>query len=129
MKGNDPRVKRLGWEQFFFGIADLSSKRSACLKRSVGAVLVRDNMVISTGYNGTPPGDPNCEKCTKTKDSYDYCPAIHAELNAIFQCAKEGKSCKGADMYTTIEPCIFCIRAMKAVGIKSCHWPEGSRLL
>ena len=105
---------------------ELASKRSTCLRRQVGAVIVRDNQVLATGYNGAPKGLPNCcdlEKCLRQEmgipsgERQELCRAVHAENNAITQCAVNGVSCKGGTLYVTASPCIMCTKQLINAGI------------
>jgi len=107
-------------------MAELASKRSTCIRRQVGAVLVKDNQVLSTGYNGAPKGLPNCcdlNECLRqtmnipSGQRHELCRAVHAENNAITQCAVNGVSCKGATLYVTASPCIMCIKQIINAGI------------
>ena len=92
-------MARISWDEYFMSMAELASKRSTCLRRHVGAVIVRDNQVLSTGYNGAPKGLPNCcdlNECLRQKlgipsgERHELCRAVHAEANAITQCAVNG---------------------------------------
>ena len=107
-------------------MAELASKRSTCLRRQVGAVIVRDNQVLATGYNGAPKGLPKCcdlEKCLRQEmgipsgERQELCRAVHAENNAITQCAVNGVSCKGGTLYVTASPCIMCTKQLINAGI------------
>jgi len=115
-------VGRPSWEQYFLKQAMLASERSTCDKIHVGCVLVRDNYVLSTGYNGSMPGAPHCceeghlvmgEESGKT----GCVRTIHAEINAIGQAARRGVSTEGAKAYMTYVPCISCYKALAAAGI------------
>jgi len=104
------------------GIAIAVRKRAICLGRSVGAVLVRDGRIISTGYNGTPDNMPNCDehehgclRCREPKryppgEGYDLCICVHAEQNALLSAARFGNAVEGATMYSTVRPCIGCTK-------------------
>ena len=107
-------------------MAVLASKRSTCLRRKVGAVLVKDNQVLATGYNGAPKGLKNCcdiGQCLRNKlnipsgQRHELCRAVHAENNAITQCAVNGVSCKGATLYVTASPCSMCLKQIINAGI------------
>ena len=94
-------MARISWDEYFMSMAELASRRSTCLRRHVGAVIVRDNQVLSTGYNGAPKGLPNCcdlNECLRKKlgipsgERHELCRAVHAEANAITQmCCKRHK--------------------------------------
>ena len=107
-------------------MAELASKRSSCLRRQVGAVIVKNNQVLATGYNGAPKGLPNCcdlGKCLRKEmgipsgERQELCRAVHAENNAITQCAVNGVSCKGGTLYVTASPCIMCTKQLINGGI------------
>lgn len=119
-------MERISWDEYFMNMAELASKRSTCLRRQIGAVLVRNNQVLSTGYNGAPKGLPNCcdlNECLREKmgvpsgERQELCRAVHAENNAITQCAVNGTSCKGATLYVTASPCIMCTKQIINAGI------------
>ncbi|MFP4481389.1 MAG: deoxycytidylate deaminase [Thermovirgaceae bacterium] len=116
---------RPGWDSYFMSIADVVSTRSTCLRRSVGAVIVRDRQIISTGYNGAPKGVPHCvdvgclrkELSIPSGERHEMCRGSHAEINAIAQAAAVGSSTAGATLYCTHEPCAFCAKALINAGI------------
>jgi len=107
-------------------IAQVVSKRSTCLRRSVGAVLVKDKQILSTGYNGTPKGLPHCEEvgCLRQQlhvpsgQNHELCRGIHAEQNAVIQAAVHGSSTDGATIYCTHQPCVVCTKILINAGIK-----------
>lgn len=119
-------MARISWDEYFMNMAELASKRSTCLRRQVGAVLVKENQVLATGYNGAPKGLPNCcdlNECLREKlhipsgERHELCRAVHAENNAITQCAVNGVSCKGATLYVTASPCNMCLKQIINAGI------------
>ena len=118
--------KRPTWDEYFLGIADLISKRSTCLRRSVGAVLVKDKRILATGYNGAPSGIAHCEiaGCIREKlkvpsgERHELCRGLHGEQNAFLQAALHGTSLKGASLYSTTQPCIICAKMIINAGIK-----------
>ncbi len=119
-------MKRISWDEYFMNMAELASRRSTCLRRQVGAVIVKDNQVLATGYNGAPKGTPNCcdlNECLREKlhipsgERHELCRAVHAENNAITQCAVNGVSCKGGTLYVTASPCNMCIKQIINAGI------------
>ena len=118
--------KRPTWDEYFLGIADLISKRSTCLSRSVGAVLVKDKRILATGYNGAPSGITHCEiaGCIREKlkvpsgERHELCRGLHGEQNAFLQAALHGTSLKGASLYSTTQPCIICAKMIINAGIK-----------
>jgi len=107
---------RPSWQQYFIEMAFLVAKRSTCLRRKVGAVLVKNNQIIATGYNGTPKGVRHCAEtgCLREKlrvpsgERHELCRGVHAEQNAIIQAAINGASTKGAILYCTHQPCSIC---------------------
>ncbi len=119
-------ARKLPWPTYFMRIAHLVSRRSSCLTRHIGAVIVRDNKLLCSGYNGTPAGVPNCDMggCPRCADTtvpsgtrLDECLCVHAEQNAIFQAAKHGFDIGGAEIYVTNFPCVTCAKAIVSVGI------------
>ena len=120
-------MSRISWDEYFMSMAELASKRSTCLRRQVGAVIVKDNQVLATGYNGAPKGLPNCcdiGECLRKKlnipsgERHELCRAVHAENNAITQCAVNGVSCKGGTIYVTASPCVMCLKQIINAGLK-----------
>ena len=112
-------------------MAILVSKRSSCLRRQVGSVLVLNNRVISTGYNGSPCGITNCYErgyCIRENaeqgKNLDMCYAQHSEMNCISVCAKQGIKCEGATLYVTTFPCLGCMKTLISVGIKEIVYLE-----
>jgi dCMP deaminase len=107
-------TERLGWDEYFMSIALLASQRSPCERLHVGSAVVKDNRLISMGYNGYIPGAPHI---SRVKDDHEQS-IIHSEINAIADCAKRGTSLSGAKIYVTHYPCINCFRSIAACGIK-----------
>ena len=118
--------RRPSWDDYFLGIADLISKRSTCLRRSVGTVLVKDKRILATGYNGAPSKISHCEVtgCIREKlkvssgKRHELCRGLHGEQNAFLQAALHGTSLKGASLYSTTQPCIICAKMIINAGIK-----------
>ncbi len=118
--------ERPDWDEYFIRIAQVASMRSNCIKRKVGAVIVRDKRIISTGYNGTPRGTRNCNeggcpRCNSLANSgtrLEECLCSHAEENSITQSAYHGTSVKGATVYTTFAPCLMCAKMIINSGIQ-----------
>lgn len=116
---------RPDWDEYFMGIVELVAKRSTCLRRSVGAALVRDKRILATGYNGAPSGlkhclDVGCLRETMqipSGERHELCRGLHAEQNAIIQAALHGVSVKGATLYCTNQPCIICAKMIINAGI------------
>ncbi len=120
-------MKRPNWDEYFMQMAELTAKRSTCLRRQVGAVIVKDKHIIATGYNGAPKGLPHCEElggCLREKlgvpsgERHELCRALHAEQNAIIQAATLAQSIEGATIYVTHQPCIICAKMIINAGIK-----------
>ncbi len=117
---------RPSWDEYFLGIADLVSKRSTCLRRKVGAVLVKDKRILATGYNGAPSRIAHCEKtgCLREKlkipsgERHELCRGLHAEQTAFLQAALHGTSLRDSSLYSTIQPCIICAKMIINAGIK-----------
>ena len=118
--------KRPSWDEYFMNIAHVTSSRSNCKRRHVGAVIVKNNRIVSTGYNGTPRGITNCfeggcPRCNSnaaTGERLDECYCCHAEENAIVQAAYHGVSVRDSTMYTTSSPCLLCTKMIINAGIK-----------
>ncbi|MDD5496083.1 MAG: cytidine/deoxycytidylate deaminase family protein [Candidatus Omnitrophica bacterium] len=126
-KDQRPKSKeqRPTWDEYFLSIADLVSKRSTCLRRKVGAVLVRDKKILATGYNGAPSKVRHCSEvgCIREKlkipsgERHELCRGLHGEQNAFLQAALHGTSLKGAILYSTTQPCIICAKMIINAGI------------
>ena len=120
------KKKRPEWNEYFISIAKLVSERSTCLRRKVGAILVRDKKILATGYNGAPSGIIHCDKagCVRLRlkipsgKRHELCRGLHAEQNALLQAALHGTSVKGAILYSTVQPCIICAKMLINAGIK-----------
>jgi dCMP deaminase len=118
-------IDRPNWDEYFMSIAELISKRSTCLRRGVGAVLVRDRRILATGYNGAPSGMRHCLEigCLREQlnvpsgERHELCRGLHAEQNAIIQAALHGVSVNGSTLYCTNHPCIICSKMMINAGI------------
>ncbi len=118
---------RKSWNSYFMEIADIVKTRSTCIRRQVGAVIVKDNRIITTGYNGAPSGLTHCIDnggCERERlnvpsgQRHELCRALHAEQNAIIQAAKIGVSTEGATIYITTQPCVICAKMIINAGIK-----------
>ena len=118
--------KRPSWDEYFMEMAELARKRSSCLRRGVGAVIVKDNHLLASGYNGAPAGIAHCSEtgCLREKlnvpsgQMHELCRGLHAEQNAIIQAACLGQSIEGATLYCTTQPCIICTKMIINAGIK-----------
>ena len=119
-------------EQYFMLLAVATRERAACLRRHVGALLVADQRIIATGYNGTPTGFPNCDeggchRCAHPDDyaegrGYDVCICVHAEQNALLQAARLGYSVQSAHCYTTLRPCFGCLKELYQAGVQGVRY-------
>jgi dCMP deaminase len=125
-------VKRPGWDEYYLGIARAVAVRANCLRRQVGAVIVVDNAIIATGYNGTPVGvrnccDGGCPRCASEAPpgaAYDSCICVHAEQNAIVFAARHGNATQGGTLYTTLRPCFGCLKESIQAGIREIVFAE-----
>lgn len=124
---------RPDWDNYFMEIAQLVSKRSTCLRRKVGAVLVKEKRILATGYNGAPTGLAHCKEvgCVREKlkipsgERHELCRGLHAEQNAILQSAYHGVSIKGSKLYITCHPCSVCAKMIINAGIEEVIIKEG----
>ena len=111
---------RLSWKEYFKELARTTSTRSPCERLQVGCVLVKDNRIVSMGYNGFLPG---CEHRSILRDDHEQA-TVHAEQNAICDCAKRGVSSDGCVVYITHYPCVLCTRILLASGIREINYME-----
>lgn len=109
--------KRLSWDEYFMALAVQASSRSTCDRKFVGAVIVRDRTVLSTGYNGSLPGVPHCDEVGHMMEDGHCVATVHAEANAIVQAARHGTRIDGATIYSTASPCWPCFRLIANAGI------------
>ncbi|MFO7171928.1 MAG: dCMP deaminase family protein [Bacillota bacterium] len=109
--------RRPTWDDYFIEMARLAAARATCPRRRVGAVLVRDNRLIATGYNGAVRGAPHCDDVGCLMVDGHCVRTVHAELNALLQCALNGVSSAGSTMYCTDFPCVGCAKAMVQAGV------------
>ncbi|MFA5063539.1 MAG: cytidine/deoxycytidylate deaminase family protein [Candidatus Omnitrophota bacterium] len=131
-KKNTPH-NRPSWDEYFLDVAKLVAKRATCLRRSVGAVLVKDKRILATGYNGAPSGLKHCFEvgCMRQKlkvpsgERHELCRALHAEQNALIQASLYGISVKGSTIYATCQPCVICAKMLINAGIKEIVIAEG----
>lgn len=129
---NTSTNQRISKDNYFMKIAEVVSMRSTCIKRNVGAVLVKDNHILSTGYNGAPSGLPHCtldicvRKHLKPGDKPELCRGVHAEINCIIQAALHGTTIEGNTLlYTTTFPCMSCLKLIINAKIKRLIYKEG----
>ena len=126
-------MPRPGWDEYFIEITRLVAKRSTCLRRQVGSVVVKDKNILATGYNGAPSGVAHCLDvgCLREKmnipsgERHELCRGLHAEQNAIIQAAKHGTIIDGATLYCTTMPCIICSKMIINAGIRRLVYEEG----
>jgi dCMP deaminase len=124
---------RPSWQTYFMDITFLVAKRSTCLRRAVGALIVKDKRILSTGYNGAPTGIKHCIEigCLREKlnvpsgEKHELCRGIHAEQNAIIQAAYHGASIKDATLFCTNMPCSICAKMIINAGIKKIYYHSG----
>lgn len=127
------KIKRPSWDAYFIGISELVSKRSTCLRRKVGAVIVKNRRILATGYNGTPSGIEHCDVtgCIREKlgipsgERHELCRGLHAEQNALLQASLHGVSLEGASLYCTNQPCIICAKMIINAGVKEVVMADG----
>lgn len=126
MKKRKTSHLRPSWDEYFMQMAHLVSKRATCIRRRVGAVLVRDKRILATGYNGAPSGLEHCLDigCLREKlkipsgQRHELCRGLHAEQNALIQASLHGISVKDSVLYATNQPCIICAKMLINAGIK-----------
>ena len=127
-------MERPSWDEYFMQMAELTAKRSNCMRRQVGAVIVKDKHAIATGYNGAPRGIMHCEErggCLRQQlkvpsgQRHELCMALHAEQNAIIQAAAMGHGIEGGTIYITHQPCAICAKMIINAGIERIVIREG----
>ncbi|MBN1904227.1 MAG: cytidine/deoxycytidylate deaminase family protein [Deltaproteobacteria bacterium] len=126
-------MSRPSWPEYFMAITDLVARRSTCLRRQVGAILVKDKRILASGYNGAPSGLRHCEEvgCLREDSSvpsgqrHELCRGLHAEQNLILQAAYHGISINGSILYCTNKPCVICTKMIINAGIKKVYYREG----
>ncbi|MCL2437157.1 MAG: cytidine/deoxycytidylate deaminase family protein [Clostridiales bacterium] len=125
---------RPGWDEYFMEMAALTAQRSTCLRRHVGAIIVKDKHIVATGYNGAPKGIKHCSErdgCIRQKmnvpsgERHELCMALHAEQNAIIQAATLGQSIEKATIYITHQPCVICAKMIINAQIRRIVVREG----
>ena len=123
-------MERMNWDEYFIQMAFLISKRATCIRRAVGAVIVKDNKILATGYNGAPKGIKHCSEtgCYRVNNNIpsgqqlDQCNGTHAEQNAIIQAAITGVNIEGAILYCTTFPCNICAKMIINCGIEKIYY-------
>lgn len=138
-EGNESQIKPLkqdlrpSWDEYFMSITRQVSERSTCLRRKVGALLVREKRILATGYNGAPSGIRHCyevgclreDRGIASGERHELCRGLHAEQNALIQAAVHGVAVKGASIYCTHQPCALCAKMLINAGIKEILYAEG----
>jgi len=116
--------KRVSWDEYFMQIAVQAATRSTCDRKHVGAVIVKDKTILSTGYNGSIRGMPHCDDVGHMMENGHCIATVHAEANAIIQAAKHGTAIDGATIYVTASPCWNCFKLIANSGIKKIVYLE-----
>ena len=116
--GDLPPARRASWDDYFMSIAREVASRSTCDRKHVGAVIVRDRMILSTGYNGSIRGLEHCDEAGHMMENGHCVATIHAEANAIIQAARNGVAIHDATFYTTASPCWSCFKMLANAGVK-----------
>ena len=126
-------MNRVTKQNYYLDIAQTVSERATCLRKKYGAIIVKNDSIISTGYNGAPRGRQNCSDlghCTRNKlgiprgERYELCRSVHAEANAITKVAKSANNCDGGTLYVTTSPCMECSKLIIQAGIKRVVFSE-----
>jgi len=125
--------ERPSWDEYFLKITADVAGRAICVKRKVGAIIVKDKHILSTGYNGAPKGFAHCTEATCIRKQmkvpsgqrHELCRGLHAEQNAIIQAAVYGVGIRGATLYCTYQPCVICVKMMINAGIKRLVYTGG----
>jgi len=127
------KIKRPDWTDYFMDITRLVARRSTCIRRQVGAIVVKDKRILATGYNGVPTGLPHCEDvgCIREQNKipsgqrHELCRGLHAEQNTIIQAAFHGISISGATLFCTTLPCSICLKMLINAGIREIVYEQG----
>lgn len=127
------KIARPSWDEYFASITRQVATRSTCLRRKVGAIIVKDKRILTTGYNGAPKGTQNCIDigvCMREQmgipsgQRHEMCRALHAEQNAIIQAAYHGVKIEGSSIYTSTQPCVMCAKMLINSGIRKIYYFE-----
>lgn len=127
------KINRPEWSDYFMDITRLVARRSTCIRRHVGAIVVKDKRILATGYNGVPTGLPHCEDVGCIRDQqnipsgerHELCRGLHAEQNVIIQAAFHGISINGGILFCTTLPCSICLKMLINAGIKEIVYEQG----
>lgn len=117
-------MDRVSWDGYFMNVARVVSSRATCQRKFVGAVIVRDRTILSTGYNGSIRGMPHCTEAGHMMEEGHCVATIHAEMNAIIQAARNGVALEGSAIYITASPCWSCFKALANAGIRRICYGE-----
>ena len=120
------------WDQYFLKVASVVATRSTCLRRTVGALVVKDRRILTTGYNGAPRGISHCldigcrraEAGAESGRAHELCRGLHAEQNTIVQAAIHGVSIDGGSLYSTHQPCVLCTKMLISAGLLAIYYVE-----
>ncbi len=123
---------RMPWPQYFMRICFMVAERSTCLRRTVGALAVRDRRILATGYNGAPTNMPHCadvgclrnEMNVPSGERHEICRGLHAEQNVVIQAAMHGVSIQGAEIYCTTQPCLICSKMLANCGVTAVYYAQ-----
>ncbi len=126
-------MERPSWDQYFMQITHLVATRSSCLRRQVGAILVKQKNILATGYNGVPSGITHCSEtgCLREQmkvpsgERHELCRGLHAEQNAIIQAARHGVNIESSTLYCTTMPCVICTKMIINAGITKVIYEQG----
>lgn len=126
-------MERPSWDEYFMDITSLVARRSTCMRRQVGAVMVKEKNILATGYNGTPSGITHCDEtgCLREQlnvpsgERHELCRGLHAEQNAIIQAARHGVNISDSVLYCTNSPCIICTKMLINAGIRKVVYLQG----
>jgi dCMP deaminase len=129
---SEHRSSRPSWDEYFMEVAYTVARRSTCLRRQTGAVIVRDKRILATGYNGAPHGLAHCDEVGCLRDTlsvpsgsrHELCRGLHAEQNAIVQAASHGVSIAGGSIYTTHRPCGLCAKMIANARLEAVYYSE-----
>lgn len=117
-------MTRVSWDRYFMNLAVQAATRSTCPRKHVGAVIVRDKSILSTGYNGSIRGAPHCDEAGCLIENGHCVRTVHAEANAIVQAARNGVRLEGAEIYVTASPCFNCFKLIVNAGIRTIYFGE-----
>ncbi len=115
---------RSDWHEYFMRIAEQVATRSTCNRKHIGAVIVRDKTILSTGYNGSLRGAPHCDEIGHDMENGHCVRTVHAEANAVAQAAKNGVAIEGSEIYVTASPCLTCFKLVANAGIRVVYFKE-----